>query len=231
MKNQFIIPSIIIAAAILGGFWMLKPPPKAPDISIHKAAEEGNIEAVKQHLATGTYVDRKNQDEKSPLFYAAKFGHKEIVELLIAKGADVNPKDDDGYTLKNAASEGHKEIVELLIANGADVNAYPKGGSTPLMNAANKEIAELLIDNGADVNAVISFGWTPLHLVDDLEIARLLISKGANVNAGFKTGETPFDSATSKGRWDIADLLRKHGGTMHESTPGVLDQLLEAEGK
>ena len=41
MKNQFIIPSIIIAAAILGGFWMLKPPaelPEAPDISIHDAA-------------------------------------------------------------------------------------------------------------------------------------------------------------------------------------------------
>ena len=201
MNNQFIIPSIIIAAAILGGFWMLKPPPKAPDISIHKAAEEGNIEAVKQHLATGTYVDRKNQVEKSPLFYAAKFGHKEIVELLIAKGADVNPKDDDCYTLKNAASEGHKEIVELLI------------------------------DNGADVNAVISFGWIPLHLVDDLEIARLLISKGANANAGFKTGETPFDLARLKGRWDIADLLRKHGGKMHESIPGVLDQLLVAEGK
>lgn len=62
MKSQFVLPSIIIAVAILGGFWMLKPPPKAPDISMHKAAEEGNILAVKQHLAAGADVNAKNED-------------------------------------------------------------------------------------------------------------------------------------------------------------------------
>ena len=68
MKNQFIIPSIIIAAAILGGFWMLKPPaelPKAPDISIHDAISEGNIEAVKQHIAAGTDVNAKDVGDDS----------------------------------------------------------------------------------------------------------------------------------------------------------------------
>ena len=50
--------------------------------------------------------------------------HKEIAELLIANGADVNVKNDFGPTpLHWAADEGHKEIVELLIANGANVNA------------------------------------------------------------------------------------------------------------
>jgi len=38
---------------------MLKPPPKAPDISIHDAAKDGNIEAIKQHIAAGTDVDEK----------------------------------------------------------------------------------------------------------------------------------------------------------------------------
>ena len=70
--------------------------PSPPDISIHKAAGEGNIEVVKQHLAAGTDVNAKNDGGYTPLHYAAFNGHKEIAELLIAKGADVNAKDGIG---------------------------------------------------------------------------------------------------------------------------------------
>jgi ankyrin repeat protein len=61
-----------------------------------------------------------------------RFG-KEIVELLIAKGADVNAKSEYETTpLHPAAYMGQKEIVELLIAKGADVNAMDDFGDTPL---------------------------------------------------------------------------------------------------
>ncbi|HIA63804.1 MAG TPA: hypothetical protein EYN93_13080, partial [Planctomycetaceae bacterium] len=65
------------------------PTAKAPDISIHEAATFGNIEAVKKHLAAGTDVNAKNEDGWTPLYWAALQGHNEIVELLIAEGADV----------------------------------------------------------------------------------------------------------------------------------------------
>ena len=98
------------------------PTAKAPDISIHnsihKAAYDGNIEAVKQHLAAGTDVNAKDSGW-TPLTVAANNGHKEIVELLIAKGADVNAKDDDGYTpLDGAVDEGQIEIAALLRKHG-----------------------------------------------------------------------------------------------------------------
>jgi len=50
----------------------------------------------------------------------------------MAKGADVNAKNDGGYApLHYAAFNGHKEIAELLIAKGADVNAKDGiGGKT-----------------------------------------------------------------------------------------------------
>ncbi|MDP6527028.1 MAG: ankyrin repeat domain-containing protein, partial [Kiritimatiellia bacterium] len=70
-----------------------KPEPttaKAPDISIHDAAYEGNIEAVKQHLVSGADVNAKTGVGETPMQIAYQKGHTEIVELLIANGADGN---------------------------------------------------------------------------------------------------------------------------------------------
>ena len=92
------------------------PKAKAPDISIHKAAYDGHIEAVKQHLAAGTDVNVKGGfADGTPLHYAAANGHKEIAELLIEKGADLNAKDEDGGTpLDVAISFNRTEIADLI---------------------------------------------------------------------------------------------------------------------
>ena len=196
--------------------------PSTPDISILDAAGEGNIEAVKQHLAAGADVNAKDEVESTPLHIAAREGHKEIVELLIAKGADVNAKDKwGGAPLHHAIT---KEIAELLITNGADVNAKDHLGWTPLHGACSKglkTVVELLIAGGADVNAIdddegmtqgMTQGMTPLHQAaagGHKEIVELLIVKGADVNAKDWRGGTPLDWAGNK---VTADLLRKHGG-------------------
>ncbi len=122
-----------------------------PSVDIHEAAENGNIEAVKQHLAAGADVNTKDsvagfRRERgwTPLHYAADKGRKEVAELLIDKGADVNAKTQDGDTpLHVAAGEGHTETAELLITKGADVNAKVKDGYTPL-DMAEGETADLL---------------------------------------------------------------------------------------
>ena len=83
-----------IAAVLVVGCGEAQPP-EPPDISIHEAAVKGNIEAVKQHLAAGTDVMRYGFGGMTPLHIAAEGGHKEIAELLIANGADVNAKNLD----------------------------------------------------------------------------------------------------------------------------------------
>ena len=119
------------------------PTAKAPDISIQDAAKEGNIKAIKQHIAAGTDVNAKGDGESTPLHWAAYGGHKEtaellIAELLIAEGADVNAESENGVTpLHMTVVYDHKEVAELLIANGADVNAKMDDGRTPLDWAIN----------------------------------------------------------------------------------------------
>jgi len=146
-----------IAAVLLVGCGESQPP-EPPDLSIHRAALRGNIEAVKQAIADGANVNAK--DEGTPLHHAAAGGHKEIVELLISKGADVNAKNNDEVTpLHWVADMGHKEIAEILITKGADVNAKIEGGDykgdTPLDFAIKSikteiktEIADLLRKHG-----------------------------------------------------------------------------------
>jgi uncharacterized protein len=104
----------------------------------------------------------------TPLHLATLCNHKEIVRLLISNGADVNAKDDNGYTPLFGAvfdyeAGDRREVVQLLITRGADVNATDTDGLTPLHNAAmngKKEIIELLLANKADPSAKNDGGIT-----------------------------------------------------------------------
>ena len=190
-----------------------------PSVDIHQAAKDGNIKAVKQHLAAGTDVNAQASiSGRTPLHYAAWKGHKEIAELLIAKGADVNVKDEDGDTpLDYAITFKRTELADLLRKHGGktkkeleaeeSIHAAARYGS---IEAVKQHLA-----TGTDVNAKADDEWTPLHEAawhGHKEIVELLIAKGANVNARNNDGFTPLDSAIQQKKTELADLIRKHGG-------------------
>jgi len=139
------------------------------------------------------------------------------VELLLAKGADVNAKDIDGETALHAASK--REVVELLLAKGADLNARTNDGKTSLMSASgHRDVAEALLEKGADINAKDNNGETALYIAsycDHKDVVELLLAKGADVNAKKSDGSTALHIASSYGRKEIVEALLAKGADVN----------------
>ena len=181
-------------------------------VDIHQAATEGNIEAVKQHLAAGVDVNAKDEDGATPLHHAAFGGYKEIAELLIAKGADVNAKDNNGETPLDYA-EG--ETANLLRKHGGKTGEdLPNPPNIPLWKAiqsGNIDAVKQHLDAGTDVNWDASSGWTQLTWAaheNRTEIGKLLIEYGAGVNEHGRTvGHTALHEACRNGYKEFVELL------------------------
>lgn len=127
----------------------------------------------------------------SALMWAANKGLTDVVKTLLAKGAVVKARDEDGFTALFAAARGDNdqpEIVRALIAAGADVDARTVKGRTPLMltRGDNFKIAEALLVSGVNVNAADQEGWTALMFAADRDwpdMARFLLNRGADIAA------------------------------------------------
>lgn len=88
------------------------------------------------------------------LFTAAQNGQIQVVKRLLAeKGANVDQKDNNGWTPLNiAAQNGHSNVVELLLAKGAKIDQANSNGWTPLNSASlngHSNVVELLLAKGA----------------------------------------------------------------------------------
>lgn len=126
-----------------------------------------------------TRVDQRNEHDETILMLASLRGHRELVNRLIARRAQVNK---DGWTALHYASTGaHLPVMSLLIDAGAMVNARSPNGTTPLMMAAhygNSAAVKLLLDAGADAQLKNQLGLSALDFArsaDRQDAVKLLI--------------------------------------------------------
>ncbi len=67
------------------------------------------------------------------MHYACSKGHRDIAQLLVAQGAEVNKLDEHSYSpLHRAAAKGDVQIMALLVDRGAKLNQQNKIKETPV---------------------------------------------------------------------------------------------------
>ena len=112
------------------------PLEKDPSLNktILEASRRGDLETVEAIMKLGAdYKNARGEGDWAPLHMAAIEGHDQVVELLLANGADANVRDLENSTpLHYAANKSHLNTTEILLRYGADVNAKDDEGETPL---------------------------------------------------------------------------------------------------
>jgi len=116
-------------------------------IAITTAIIEGDLEQVKALLKQNPKLVNEHEKEfgETLVHTAARWGHKDVVDLLLTHGAEVNAQNKVGITpLFIAANEGHENVVKLLLAHGAEINIKTVGGRTLLHVAAGRGLTEVV---------------------------------------------------------------------------------------
>jgi len=185
-----------------------------PDnLSFIDAIKAGEFDRVKAMVsADPQLIDARSRSGDSAILTAVYHRQKEIVNLLVARGA--------AMTLHEACAAGELERAERLIADDASaINAYSPDGWTPLHLAAffgHAKLIELLLAHDADVAARSrnSNGNTALHAAlagNHKLVAGLLMGAGADVNAVDAAGWRPLHIAAANNNLDAMKTLIAQG--------------------
>ncbi len=140
---------------------------------LQDAAEDGDIDRVRELLSGSMSVDDRGDSGSTPLHLAAGQGHLNVVTYLVTEGADLHARTHyyplPGLTVVHlAARENHLPVLSYLLEQGAEVNPdNSPSGNTPLHLAAEKGylgIVKHLVQRGADFNLTNNNNRTPLDL-------------------------------------------------------------------
>ncbi|KAL9063225.1 MAG: hypothetical protein Q9161_009580 [Pseudevernia consocians] len=217
---------------------------------LHLAAFLGNLEwakiLLKRHsdddMSFHRPVSQVDSNGRTPLFWAAARGHREVTELLLDHGARINARDRNQLSALHIAITGvHKEVVSLLLDRSARVEGKDNNGDTPLNRAVQvgaKDIVKLLLEHGARIDRLpgtitLSESQTSveertrelLQLQDQLLAARFkdqsklvtlmlkIWTASLHVSPVFHLVSSYFRHWTNKRRWFVLQDLVKNNET------------------
>ena len=158
-----------------------------------RSAGRGDVAAVKSYLAKGDSPDSVDFKRRSALELAIILDRKEVIDLLIQEGADVNRRGKGTRTPLIWASMrfGSAALIQQLIKAGADPDRTDRSGQTPLLYSVlygSPAQTKALTDGGADPNKIMTPKWRTAVL--DVAIrqrkpasVQVLVAAGADVEA------------------------------------------------
>lgn len=208
-------------------------------MSIHTYARDGDTDGVRAELASGVAVDIRDENDFTPLAYAASNPSVtvELLSLLCEAGADVDASVGKGKTfpLSLAACSGNLQATRFLLDAGAAVNAKSAKGYTALIHSIYSlhdsdmllPVIGELVSRGADVDCGTEYGELPVTVsvrLNRFDAVRRLLDVGAN-NEPLKWSELAETVAVGSVE-EVAHVLQLNGldntAGCFGLTPGLL---------
>jgi len=198
------------------------------------ACETNNLDLLVESLKTNAVDTRSPNQSFTPLMVAANRGAIDLVNYLIAEGANVNAQSEGGFTALILAIVSYNEIaaikqvehdntnpsmsiIKRLLEVGADVNISTDGGNTPLQEASlqgNLDVVKILLENGADVNFKNKWNETALMAgsfkMGNPEVAQVLIDAGADTTTRDVDGSSALDLAIKSENDGVVEVLKRY---------------------
>ena len=179
---------------------------------IEKISDDPQL--MEKYILSQKDVNIRFKEGKTFLHYASPKNYRDIVKLLLERGADINAADNDKRTpLHEAMSYKAFEVVRFLVENGANVNLENKDGETPLSSIVfwdHKklaiEVVNLFIEKGFDLNK--SPHATLLNEAirrERRDISMIFLKNGIRFN------DIALIEAARKGYEDIFNILLEKG--------------------
>ena len=185
------------------------------------AVSKGNVDAIKVLL--NARADRKDCDTCLHRAIRSRCS-KEILQILISHGADVNATNEHGVAaLRLTYQTGNEDAINELLRAGADPNLVDEAGETCLHTAIRSKCSrkhlKALITHGADVNATNKNSETAIQLAYQMEHEHAiyeLLKAGADPNSVNEAGETCLHTAIrSKCSPNHLEALITHGADVN----------------
>ena len=212
--------------------------PSRAALSLHEAVREGQLDRVRELLASG--VDPSAPDEAGtlPLLAAVTAPQRtraKIVNELVQAGTPLDATDDDGRTaLHLAAAENEIDVVEALVNAGASTELRDREGHSPLVAACGNgqwAAAQVLLKLGVPADA--AEGTPPIHAAatapgDEPAGVELLLRHGAAVDARGKLGRTALMGAAMRGNALVVQALLDAGADINAQDHFGNTALMEA---
>lgn len=190
----------------------------APEDPFIKAAQEDNIETVERLIAESDVNLRDKQSGTTALEHAVQNGNRELVQLLLSRGADVNARNGGGETVLMMLDEDATiDLIWDLVNAGAKTDAADQSGNTALINSSsrnNVEVVRTLLEAGAKVEARNKEGQTALMWAASsglINNVRALVLAGATVNAQDNEGKNALSYAVENEQRVVIRFLRGQG--------------------
>jgi len=190
----------------------------APAHPFVKAAQEDNLEGLAALISETDVNMRDTRSGTTALEHAVRNANREMVQFLLAAGADPNAKDASGQTvLMDLDEDATVDLVWDLINSGAKVNLQDVEGNTALMELAgskNVEAIKALLDAGAKLETKNKQGRTALMVAavaGHVNTVRALLLAGADITALDKENKDALAHALEENNKAVVRLLKSKG--------------------